>query len=372
MADELFILPIDEQDGGGTSYEIVQEGDPALDMTVPTNHPILLKMAFIVVKKKPSINKVDNLASFEKQTGLQFSDIVGINGQAVRQMLDNPADVSELTKYVYLIAPNTTFLPEDTILHAQKVFLIVFHNMLFLAFLDKKPVKFQTSFEEKFKMLQDAYSANKEKDGKLFNMDLKSFKEYVDTLNADEAGTETLNTYLTLLLQTPKDIYDFFKGKITTQAKDEKTEKPNANTVVKDEGKEKTEKPNANTVVKDESKEKTEKPSANTVVKDEGKEKTEKPNTNTVVKDEGKEKTKKPNANTSIKDEDTNEETNNDSNIQRVYPPEKPKTVINLTNDEVKKEPKETSKTNTIKEESKPKKGGYVRVKRTRRKNRLF
>jgi hypothetical protein len=200
----LFILPNSDTITGGASshYMILSKGKES------AKHEDLTHKAVILVKATTDVEKIETLQSFFEQTKLTKGDILAVNGMSVNTMLESLSDsFPDITNCVFRMPP--TIPANPTILHEQKLFLIIFHHVYFLAQLNPSQSlpPLESTFVEKFTAFQKLYKGNGvQPDGTLFGENLGNFREFIESQNGK------LDTYLELLTQSPESIYDFFKN----------------------------------------------------------------------------------------------------------------------------------------------------------------
>lgn len=157
--DELLSFPSGFEQEGGTidsSFNIftrddikTKSGDKTVDIhTTP----------IIMTEKMPSGGKtVGDISSFIGTTGLANTDILALNGEAVRKILTTPNDNGKgINEYLFLLTTGQRYQNVSDLVERQVAFLCIFHHLFFLGKLAKYPnfPMFTDSFSDKFNAVQ--------------------------------------------------------------------------------------------------------------------------------------------------------------------------------------------------------------------------
>jgi hypothetical protein len=112
----------------------------------------------IMTEKMPSGGKtVGDISSFIGTTGLANTDILALNGEAVRKILTNPSDNGKgINEYLFLLTTGQRYQNVSDLVERQVAFLCIFHHLFFLGKLAKYPnfPMFTDSFSDKFNAVQ--------------------------------------------------------------------------------------------------------------------------------------------------------------------------------------------------------------------------
>ena len=112
----------------------------------------------IMTEKMPSGGKtVGDISSFIGTTGLANTDILALNGEAVRKILTTPSDNGKgINEYLFLLTTGQRYQNVSDLVERQVAFLCIFHHLFFLGKLAKYPnfPMFTDSFSDKFNAVQ--------------------------------------------------------------------------------------------------------------------------------------------------------------------------------------------------------------------------
>jgi len=110
----------------------------------------------IMTEKTPTGTRdIGDLGSFLLSTGLQATDILGLNGEAVRKLINTPSEkVDAINPKLFLV--KNLYEGVDELVEKQVVFISLFHHLFFLAKLAKTAdfPSFTDSFANKFAAVQ--------------------------------------------------------------------------------------------------------------------------------------------------------------------------------------------------------------------------
>jgi len=110
----------------------------------------------IMTEKTPTGTRdFGDLSSFLLSTGLQVTDILGLNGEAVRKLINTPSEkVDAINPKLFLV--KNLYEGVDELVEKQVVFISLFHHLFFLAKLAKTAdfPSFTDSFANKFAAVQ--------------------------------------------------------------------------------------------------------------------------------------------------------------------------------------------------------------------------
>jgi hypothetical protein len=157
--DELLSFPSGFEQMGGTiddSFNIFTRDDiktKSDDKTVDIH-----TTPIIMTEKMPSGGKtVGDISSFIGTTGLANTDILALNGEAVRKILTNPNDNGKgINEHLFLLTTGQRYQNVSDLVERQVAFLCIFHHLFFLGKLAKYPnfPMFTDSFSDKFNAVQ--------------------------------------------------------------------------------------------------------------------------------------------------------------------------------------------------------------------------
>ena len=133
--DELLSFPSGFEQMGGTidgSFNVFTYDDVKTksdDKTVDIH-----TTPIIMTEKMPSGGKtVGDISSFIGTTGLANTDILALNGEAVRKILTNPSDNGKgINEYLFLLTTGQRYQNVSDLVERQVVFLCIFHHLFFL------------------------------------------------------------------------------------------------------------------------------------------------------------------------------------------------------------------------------------------------
>ena len=112
----------------------------------------------IMTEKMPSGDKtINDISSFIITTGLATTDILALNGEAVRKILTNPNDNGKgVNEHLFLLTTGQRYQNVSDLVERQVAFLCIFQHLFFLGKLAKYPnfPMFTDSFSDKFNAVQ--------------------------------------------------------------------------------------------------------------------------------------------------------------------------------------------------------------------------
>jgi hypothetical protein len=204
MDESLFILPNDTQVGGKEPFMFVlYTGSDSLQKYDALDKP------YILVKTASKVPSVETLEGLTESTGLVEDDIIAVSGTAFLTILENPSD---LAKHLYFAEKP---LGIDQILGEQVLLLAIFHQLHFLASVQKLGIPYlTTSINERFDALRDILPKEQIATA-VFGVPLKKMETYFNGIQdtyvgSDPRRTKTLSDLLELL-QDPDAILSYFK-----------------------------------------------------------------------------------------------------------------------------------------------------------------
>jgi hypothetical protein len=158
--DNLLALPTsdDEQSGGGIDEDFVILTRDELEAKKTEAFFNIHTTPIILTEKMPADKKeISEVVSFLSNTGLQITDILAFNGEAVRKLITNPRDTGKgINEKLFLLRKGQTYESVSDLVEKQVAFICLFHHLFFLAKLAKTPnyPMFTDSFSDKFNAIQ--------------------------------------------------------------------------------------------------------------------------------------------------------------------------------------------------------------------------
>lgn len=158
--DNLLALPTrdDEQSGGGIDENFVILTRDEFEAKKTEAFFNIHTTPIILTEKMPADKKeISEVTSFLSNTGLQITDILAFNGEAVRKLITNPRDTGKgINEKLFLLKKGQTYESVSDLVEKQVAFICLFHHLFFLAKLAKTPnfPMFTDSFSDKFNAIQ--------------------------------------------------------------------------------------------------------------------------------------------------------------------------------------------------------------------------
>ena len=178
--DNLLALPTrdDEQTGGGIDEDFVILTRDEIETKKAEAFFNIHTTPIILTEKMPADKKeIGEVTSFLSNTGLQITDILAFNGEAVRKLITNPRDTGKgINEKLFLLRKGQTYESVSDLVEKQVAFICLFHHLFFLAKLAKTP---------NFPMFTDSFSDK-------FNAIQKSVQE-IKNVKVDEGNTSTVS-----------------------------------------------------------------------------------------------------------------------------------------------------------------------------------
>ena len=157
--DELLSFPSGfEQEGGAidSGFNVLTRDDiktKSEDKTLDIH-----TTPVIMTEKTPAGSKIiGDISSFMGTTGLANTDVLALNGEAVRKILTNPDDNGKgINEHLFLLTTGQRYQNVSDLVNRQVAFLCIFQHLFFLGKLAKYPnfPMFTDSFSDKFNAVQ--------------------------------------------------------------------------------------------------------------------------------------------------------------------------------------------------------------------------
>ena len=157
--DELLSFPSGfEQEGGAidSGFNVLTRDDiktKSEDKTLDIH-----TTPVIMTEKTPAGSKIiGDISSFMGTTGLANTDVLALNGEAVRKILTNPDDNGKgINEHLFLLTTGERYQNVSDLVNRQVAFLCIFQHLFFLGKLAKYPnfPMFTDSFSDKFNAVQ--------------------------------------------------------------------------------------------------------------------------------------------------------------------------------------------------------------------------
>ena len=202
-------LPIPQKGGGDIQLKLLTE-------VVTTDEE-----AIIIVDYKPANPTTTSLTDFVNNSGLAIKNVIALNGNAVAKSLKKPSEANDLTPFLFIMPTGKTVTDNKTVLKVQMLFITLFHHLLFLAHVNKTSdiPNFNRPLEDKFTKLQAALNKNTDT-STVFGKSAKELKEFFNKMRTtyNYFGKVQYEDMMKYMVDTPKEIMDFFRGELATEA----------------------------------------------------------------------------------------------------------------------------------------------------------
>ena len=214
--EELIGFPTDEEydvyksQHGGALIQLKQLAD------VPKTNE-----AVILLRDKPANATTTSLADFPNNSGLEIDSVIAISGNVVIDALNNPSQTNPFNPFIFIIPTGKVANDNKSVLKVQMLFITLFHHLLFLGHLNKIPElpNFNAPLEDKFTKLQSVLKSQII-ETTMFGKPIAELKAYFETLRKtyNYSGKTQFDDILKYIRASPKEILDFFRGELATDA----------------------------------------------------------------------------------------------------------------------------------------------------------
>jgi len=220
--DELLAFPTYDlgQDGGGIdgAYTIITVDELGKKGLNIHTDPILL-----VGKAPVGEDTIADITMFQGSSGLPPTELVAINGEAVRKIMTNPnSTVLDINTKLFILKIGEKYNDISDIITKQIAFLCLFHHLFFLGKLANYPnfPMFSDSFADKFNAVQAKLGDQADKQKEIFNVPTAALVTFWNTLKTSISFESNIDLFamLTILSKSTSEIYDWLKKQEGTAA----------------------------------------------------------------------------------------------------------------------------------------------------------
>ena len=216
--EELIGFPTDEE---YDVYKADQHGGAVIQLKQLADVPKTGTDAIILLRDKPANEMTTSLADFPNNSGLGIDSVIAISGNVVTEAFNNPSQTNPFNPFIFIIPTGKVANDNKAVLKVQMLFITLFHHLIFLGHVGKNKdlPNFNAPLEDKLTKLQSVLKSQNIKTA-IFGKPIAELKTYFETLQKtyNYTGKTQFDDILKYIQASPKEIIDFFRGELATDA----------------------------------------------------------------------------------------------------------------------------------------------------------